>query len=347
MRCCLKGQSKEDIKRTGVIDGIIRKDSKKMETEVKLLLLGAGESGKSTVAKQMKIIHLLGFSPSERLNYRPTIFTNIVTSMRTLATECVNRRLEIQNTEVLQRILQLPNHHRELPSTLAADIKTLWAEPNIQQLISKSDEFYVLDNAPHYFNKIDKISAEGYIPDDEDILKSRAQTLGIYETEFNVGDAHFRMIDVGGQRTERKKWIHCFEGVTAVLFCAALSEYDQKLIEDDETNRMTESLTLFQEVCHSQWFLETSIILFLNKKDVFAEKIKRIPLTVCFPEYNEPNDYEHASEYIKKQFVAKNTNNPNKGIYPHFTCATDTEGFKVVFSAVQDIVLRTQLDEML
>lgn len=43
-----------------------------------------------------------------------------------------------------------------------------------------------------------------------------------------------RMLDVGGQRSERKKWIHCFEGVTAIIFCVAMSEYDLVLAEDDE-----------------------------------------------------------------------------------------------------------------
>ncbi len=42
------------------------------------------------------------------------------------------------------------------------------------------------------------------------------------------------MLDVGGQRSERKKWIHCFEGVTAIIFCVALSEYDLVLAEDEE-----------------------------------------------------------------------------------------------------------------
>ena len=93
------------------------------------------------------------------------------------------------------------------------------------------------------------------------------------------------MFDVGGQRSERKKWIHCFEGVTAIIFCVALSGYDLVLAEDEEMNRMMESMKLFDSICNNKWFVETSIILFLNKKDLFEQKIKYSPLTICFPEY--------------------------------------------------------------
>ncbi len=45
------------------------------------------------------------------------------------------------------------------------------------------------------------------------------------------------MFDVGGQRSERKKWIHCFENVTSIIFCVALSEYDQVLLEESHQVR--------------------------------------------------------------------------------------------------------------
>ena len=92
------------------------------------------------------------------------------------------------------------------------------------------------------------------------------------------------MFDVGGQRNERKKWIHCFDGVNAIIFVAAISEYDQALFEDRETNRMTEALNLFAEIANSRWFTDTAIILFLNKKDLFEEKIKKVDPVTWFPE---------------------------------------------------------------
>ncbi|MBW02057.1 Guanine nucleotide-binding protein G(k) subunit alpha, partial [Eschrichtius robustus] len=136
-----------------------------------------------------------------------------------------------------------------------------------------------------YLNDLDRISQTNYIPTQQDVLRTRVKTTGIVETHFTFKDLYFKMFDVGGQRSERKKWIHCFEGVTAIIFCVALSDYDLVLAEDEEMNRMHESMKLFDSICNNKWFTDTSIILFLNKKDLFEEKIKRSPLTICYPEY--------------------------------------------------------------
>ena len=88
-----------------------------------------------------------------------------------------------------------------------------------------------------YFEAIDRIGAEGYNPTDQDVLRSRVKTTCITETAFHIGDLTYRMFDVGGQRSERKKWIHCFENVTAIVFMVAVSEYDQVLVEDETVVR--------------------------------------------------------------------------------------------------------------
>ncbi|KAK3548647.1 hypothetical protein QTP70_015929 [Hemibagrus guttatus] len=151
-----------------------------------------------------------------------------------------------------------------------------------------------------------------------------------------------RLFDVGGQRSERKKWIHCFEDVTAIIFCVALSGYDQVLHEDETTNRMHESLKLFDSICNNKWFTNTSIILFLNKKDIFEEKIKKSPLTICFPEYTGPNTFLEAVSYIQSQYESKNKSF-NKEVYAHITCATDTNNIQFVFDAVTDVIIANNL----
>jgi guanine nucleotide-binding protein G(i) subunit alpha len=136
-----------------------------------------------------------------------------------------------------------------------------------------------------YFDSIDRIAQANYLPTDQDVLRSRVKTTGITETTFIIGDLTYRMFDVGGQRSERKKWIHCFENVTTILFLVAISEYDQLLLEDETVNRMQEALTLFDSICNSRWFVKTSIILFLNKIDRFREKLPVSPMRNYFPDY--------------------------------------------------------------
>jgi len=346
MQCCpVEG---EDAKANKHINKYLRDQKKKYDSEVKLLLLGAGESGKSTVAKQMKIIHLKGFKEdSERIAYRPIILSNIMSSIRTLlqAAEDLNLQLSPNNIEAKNRTTGDVYEYvgEPLSKQQVYDIRDLWADTGIQSAYHRSSEFQLSDSAAYYLNAIERIGADGWIPNEQDILRSRARTSGIVETEFDVQDVHFRMVDVGGQRSERKKWIHCFQDVTAVIFCVAMSEYDLKLYEDDHINRMHESLRLFKEICNSEWFRETAMILFLNKRDLFEEKIVRVQLQVCFPDYHGGKDYTNAMAYITQQFLAQNENN-KKPIYPHVTCATDTANITVVFNAVKDIVLRKALD---
>lgn len=196
-----------------------------------------------------------------------------------------------------------------------------------------------------YLDSLDRISATNYVPTQDDVLRTRVKTTGIVETRFTFKGLYFRMFDVGGQRSERKKWIHCFEGVTAIIFCVALSGYDLVLAEDEEMNRMTESMALFDQICNNKWFVNTSIILFLNKKDLFAEKIRKSPLNICFPEYTGENSYEEAAAYIQVKFEELNAMKDSKEIYTHFTCATDTRNVQFVFDAVTDVIIKNNLKD--
>eukprot|EP00456_Euglypha_rotunda_P025801 TRINITY_DN20809_c0_g1_i5.p1 TRINITY_DN20809_c0_g1~~TRINITY_DN20809_c0_g1_i5.p1 ORF type:complete len:229 (+),score=34.77 TRINITY_DN20809_c0_g1_i5:230-916(+) len=220
----------------------------------------------------------------------------------------------------------------------------LWKDPGIKMTFEKRAMYQLTDSTDYYLDRIMDIGKDIWVPSQQDVLRSRVRTTGIAESEFTIDGNQFRVFDVGGQRNERKKWIHCFQHVTAVLFVAALSEYDMGLFEDQETNRMDEALNLFDEICNSRWFKKTSIILMLNKRDLFAEKIKKVPLTVCFKDYKGSGTFEDASEFIRKQFEARNKT-PTKQIYSHITCATDTDNARHVITAVKDILIRRNLQD--
>jgi guanine nucleotide-binding protein G(i) subunit alpha len=337
--------SPEEAKANEEINSSLRKEKARIDSEIKLLLLGAGESGKSTIAKQMKFLFMEGFNNEERESYKGIIASNTVGSMRVLVAAAADMGIEItEHKEEAERFMNETSGSQfsgALTPAIGKDIKALWSDPAIRATYARSSEFQLNDSAGYYFDSIDRLVAPDYQVSQEDVLRSRTKTTGIIETEFDVKGTHFRMVDVGGQRSERKKWMYCFQDVTAVLFCVALSEYDLKLYEDDTTNRMHESIKLFKEICNTKWFVNTSMILFLNKKDLFEEKIKKTDLKVCFPEYNGGCDFEAASSFIRDTFLAQNET--KKPIYHHLTCATDTKNVEIVFLAVRDSILNSIL----
>jgi GTPase SAR1 family protein len=310
----------------------------------KLLLLGAGESGKSTLFKQMIQIYGKGFPEAERKTFTNIIYNNIITSMKTLCQHCEQYGPVDSENDAAKRLVDELKGDEEIDEKLGMQFKALWADKGIVATYDARANFQLTDSTKYFLDRLDEIMKEGYIPNEQDVLRSRVRTTGIVENEFIIDSNQFKMYDVGGQRNERKKWIHCFENVTAVLFVAAISEYDQVLYEDENTNRMVEALNLFEEICNSRWFRETSMILFLNKRDLFAEKIQKVPLSKYFPDYAGDDSFEQCSAFLQEQFESRNRN-PDKQVYTHITCATDTGNIAAVFNAVKDIIIRKSLNE--
>ena len=132
----------------------------------------------------------------------------------------------------------------------------------------------------------------------------RKSTIGINETVVSFGEVSFRLVDVGGQRTERKKWIHCFEDVASVIFIASLAEYNQTLVEDPTANRLHESVALFKTIFNIPWIEHASVILFFNKSDIFKEKIKYFQLRNIFEDFiGEYIDVGEAMTFIISKFT--------------------------------------------
>jgi len=169
------------------------------------------------------------------------------------------------------------------------------------------------------------------------------KTTGIVETTFKISGHDFKLVDVGGQRSERRKWLHCFQDVTAIIFCISMSEYDQMLSEDATVRRTDESMKLFEEICNSKWFGEVDIILFLNKYDLFREKIQVSDLRQAFPDYEGGLDLKKAREFIANKYLGLN-HIDSKAIYSHITTATSTENIKDVFTDVTNIIISKSIN---
>ncbi|CAO3666739.1 unnamed protein product [Umbelopsis vinacea] len=346
---CLSTDEKNERDRSQQIDRQLEEDNKKLKRECKILLLGSGESGKSTIVKQMKIIHQNGYTKEELHTWRPTVYKNLIQSIKTLVTAA--NKLGIQfheprNEVYSQHVMLFTVADITSPLTpeFVEAIVSIWNDPAIANVLDHNgSEFYLMDSATYFFCEVRRIGKSDYIPTVQDVLRARQKTTGIMETRFTMGQLNIHMFDVGGQRSERKKWIHCFESVTSIIFCVALSEYDQELLEASGQNRMLESLVLFESVINSRWFLRSSIIFFLNKVDVFKVKIARVPLEKYFTDYAGGPDVNKAAKYILWRF--SQVNRAKLNIYPHLTQATDTSNIRLVFAAIKETILQNALKD--
>uniref|UniRef100_A0A1A8A4R8 Guanine nucleotide-binding protein G(i) subunit alpha-2 n=1 Tax=Nothobranchius furzeri TaxID=105023 RepID=A0A1A8A4R8_NOTFU len=255
MGCTVSAEDKAAAERSKMIDKNLREDGEKAAREVKLLLLGAGESGKSTIVKQMKIIHEDGYSEDECKQYRAVVYSNTIQSIMAIVKAMASLKIDYSNparADDAQQLFALSAAAEEqgiLPEDLANVIRRLWADSGIQSCFTRSREYQLNDSAAYYLNDLERIAKADYIPTQQDVLRTRVKTTGIVETHFTFKELHFKMFDVGGQRSERKKWIHCFEGVTAIIFCVALSAYDLVLAEDEEMVRKLPSPDVFVGIC--------------------------------------------------------------------------------------------------
>jgi len=349
MACFLSEEEKEQRRINAEIDRQLKKDKKDAKRELKLLLLGTGESGKSTFIKQMRIINGAGYSDEDRQSFIKLIYQNIFMAMQSMIRAMDFCQLAYADAACNDKAESVKAVDYETVTSfeepLSGYIRDLWADGGIQECYGRRREYQLTDSAKYFLDDLPRIEASDYLPSEQDILRSRVPTTGIIEYPFDLDGIVFRMVDVGGQRSERRKWIHCFENVTSIIFLVALSEYDQILFESDNENRMEESKALFKTIITYPWFQNSSIILFLNKKDLLEEKIQYSHIGDYFPDYDGPKQDDIAArEFILQVYLAQNPD-PDRMCYSHFTCATDTENIKLVFCAVKDTIMQAALKE--
>lgn len=317
------------------------------EKTFKLLLLGAGGSGKSTVFRQVKILYGGGYDDEERLTLAITIHQNMVQSIKIIV-QRVGQSEQLP-PDLVDQINALPEDGPfKNVKKIGTLIEQLWKNPIIERAYAQRSQFQLPTDTIHYFfDKAKEIMTENYLPTEKDLLHCRIHSTGVKTETFDMGDnILFRLLDVGGQRSERKKWVRCFENVTAVLYVVAISEYDQLCYEDNETNRVLEALDLFEDIANSEWFADIDIVLFLNKKDLLGEKIKTIPPQDFFPDFKGDGSYDSVLKFLQSQFDDRNQQ--ERDVITHVTCATDTDNIKHVFeNKIKTILSRKQNAKMM
>lgn len=335
---------------SAALDRVLAKDHESEKKVIKLLLLGTGESGKSTIFKQMQIIYDKGFGDAEKQAFRKIIRRNAVDTIQNLllGVEKFDFHYDSQaSVDAMEYMMGVDTMDEDFWEAKTAECaKTLWLDPVTQEVFTRRAQLQILDSAGYMFDNLDRIAQEVYVPTEADILHARLRTSGIVEKDFVINENLFKFLDVGGQRNERRKWIHCFENVTCIIFVAAISEFDQRLAEDESQNRLVEAIRIFEEIFNQFAFTDTGIILFLNKTDIFREKLQRVPLSDFWPDYHGDNSFDDAAKFLEQKFLEQTKNDQGKLVFPYLTCATDTGNVQKVFDACKIVILKKNLTSL-
>ncbi|CAL1708707.1 unnamed protein product [Somion occarium] len=231
----------------------------------------------------------------------------------------------------------------------AMEMMALWEDRTVKEILKKR-KIRLEESPGFYLNDLERITSPHYLPSEDDVLKARLKTVGVSEYRFQMesgteSGTEWRIIDVGGSRSQRQTWIPFFDD--AIIFLAPISGFDQTLVEDRSVNRLEDSVLLWKAICSNKLLAKVDLVLFLNKCDILASKLKSgIRLAKYVRSFGErPNDAETAEKYFRSKFNAIHREHspiPRK-FYGFCTSVTDTTTTMGILASVRDMVVREHL----
>ncbi|KAK6753616.1 hypothetical protein RB195_012916 [Necator americanus] len=310
---------------------------------IRLLLLGAAESGKTTLLEQIRLLYKQNYSETEFMHRKAFIYNNILISIRKLIQRMKDTDTAYENPDTARYAEKIMAEEETQFSCFTMDIadaiQRVWKDGAVQKLYERRSEINLNDSSKYFLENLSSINRLDFTPCPRDLIMSYVPTVGVQNVIFSVENRVFQLFDIGGQRIDRRKWAMMYDGIDAIFFCIAISEYNQTMIEDPEANRLEDSLSLLEKISHEPKFGNTPLLLFLNEIDVFREKLPLIPLEEYLPEYKGSNadDGLDFIEGLAKKAMAGRDESLMR-IYR--TCAIDTDEMSKILENVFRTVLK-------
>jgi len=269
---------REEKRRSREIEKEMANDSARERQILKILVLGSNIVSTQMISKQLAF-GLLSETDAAWTRtygvYSPQVKEYLLADAKTLVAN--SHRVGREISEQFWPEADLVEKADSLTDDVAEAIALLWSSngeiKRTFESAHSSRAFHFREYVPHFFERAREIGKFEYVPSAIDVLRLEMQINNVIEGSFMMDFNECSVISVIGQRNERKKWIHMFEEVTAVLFVASLADYDVFLDEDKDSNAMVNALQMFGQIANSQWFKKTSIMLFLTQKEEFAQKV--------------------------------------------------------------------------
>jgi len=236
-------------------------------------------------------------SKSERSQYTSTIYNNVLVNLRYLVNEMkstvatnplTSQFYHTENEGHINEICDLLDNNYSLIIDNADHythhyyemVHSIVNDPHFAQFITENDYAHegVPDGFWYFVRRVHSLKEPPYfVPDWDSIMHSRRKTTGIVNIDRNYLDRiSVTMALTGGQRSERKKWVNLYDSYRYIVYVASLVDFNRVLYEDDVTNRMVDSLSLFSELVQSDLLSDKPILLVLNKRDILCERFENL-----------------------------------------------------------------------
>jgi len=272
--------------------------------------------------------------------------------------------LKGENLKHCRYFSQLPLIEIDWNDKLFTKIRKLWRDPALKRAWKESSSYQLqMVHLDYLMDNLERIASDDYVPNNEDMLRARQRTTGEQTISFTIEQNIWELIDVGGQRPERTKWekIITSHEINAIVWFAALDEYNMASVEEKDKTKMQISRQVFSEVLNSEAVKSRphiTLLLFLNKIDLLKVKLSnekdRKEFITEFPEFEEnltsltekteEGEISIACESVKNSFT-RYSNGPV--IHTHYTCALDTSLMEAVFNEVRKTIFDNRIVNVL
>uniref|UniRef100_A0AC35U3M2 G-protein alpha subunit n=1 Tax=Rhabditophanes sp. KR3021 TaxID=114890 RepID=A0AC35U3M2_9BILA len=260
------------------------------DSALRILLLGSPESGKSTLMEQIRLLYNQEFKENELYQRKSFLYNNILESMRCILNHMKEHSISFgseANQAKADIILDdFENIYGPFNAREYDCLESLWSDENVIQTYQMRARYNLNDSAGYFFDSLKRINDINFKPTPQDLIMAYSPTIGIQTLIFTAKHKSYQLIEYAGNKFDATKLKDIYEGIDAVFFCLAISEYDQIPISDPEITKLQFSLKMLDKVCECSRDQQVPLFVFLNETDVFQEKLDISPLGVHFDDYS-------------------------------------------------------------
>eukprot|EP01121_Diplochlamys_sp_Union-15-3_P014061 TRINITY_DN4446_c0_g2_i1.p1 TRINITY_DN4446_c0_g2~~TRINITY_DN4446_c0_g2_i1.p1 ORF type:complete len:366 (-),score=59.33 TRINITY_DN4446_c0_g2_i1:6-1070(-) len=322
-----------------------------------IALAGIARSGKTTLSKQLRVIHFEEpFSERELENFKDILKYNVFSGITSLIKQITDTKESLKqiddkaNRKFVEQFLKLSweDFQKQLPD-LVPDILKFWEDKGVRLYVAENsiEDIERESQLSYVITRVTDIAKPEYLPTVNDAVRARQRTTGFTVLEFNTmytnPKMHWKLYDMGGQMTERKKWDGILNDNTkAIIFCVALDEFDRISDENPEETFLDEAVNVFKIIASkvAQFEEPITLFLFLNKTDLFRNKLTKFKRFFS-DQYDGGKDYDNAIKFITKKFA----HDVSVNFKCYETCALNKSQMATIFEDVLGNIIATRLNK--